>query len=160
MHKSKSGHHFSANRSIDDLPETSNRSSSMLSLRSCSSTSSSASQLIDLKYPIESENSHRLYSRQMSAPKFTSTRYENKLHFEKPGVHPFGGSRVCDERKSSFSTDFHKFKSNSAGNFGPSTAKAIADSSSFRVYKMAADGKNSTIIFFEMIFFVGHSFEY
>lgn len=140
MNKSKSGHHFSANRSIDDLPETSNRSSSMLSLRSCSSSSSSASQLIDLKYPIESDNGHRLYSRQMSAPKFTSTRFENKLHFEKQGVHPFGASR-CDDRKS-FGTEFHKFKSNSATNFGPTTAKAIADSSSFRVYKMATDGKS------------------
>lgn len=149
MHKSKSGHHFSANRSIDDLPETSNRSSSMLSLRSCSSTSSSASQLIDLKYPIESENSHRLYSRQMSAPKFPNTRFENKLHFEKQSVHPFSASRVCEDRKT-YSTDFHKFKSNTTNNFGSSTAKAIADSSSFRVYKMASDGKFTNYYVFKI----------
>ncbi|XP_055316623.1 probable serine/threonine-protein kinase nek3 [Sitodiplosis mosellana] len=145
--KSKSGHHFNANRSIDDLPEresVSNRSGSMSSLRSCGSNSG-ASPMIDLKYPVESDNNHRLYSRRMNAngPKFTSNGFENKLYFEKQNghLHQPGPSR-CEERKS-FSNEFHKFKSNpNSTAFGPSTAKAIADSSSFRVYKMAADAKN------------------
>lgn len=138
--KSKSGHHFNANRSIDDLPETSasNRSGSMSSLRSCSA---SASPLIDLKYPVESDSNHRLYSRRMTAPKFTSNGFENKLYFEKQSAHHQSGQSRCEDRKS-FSNEFHKFKSNpNSAAFGPSTAKAIADSSSFRVYKMAADGK-------------------
>lgn len=144
MCKSKSGHHFNANRSIDDLPETSvsNRSGSMSSLRSCGA---SASPLIDLKYPVESDSNHRLYSRRMTAPKFTSNGFENKLYFEKQSAHHQSGPSRCEDRKS-FSNEFHKFKSNpNSAAFGPSTAKAIADSSSFRVYKMAADGKKKKI---------------
>lgn len=143
MGKSKNGHHFNSNRSIDDLPETStsNRSGSLSSLRSCgSSTGAPASSMIDLKYPIESDNNHRLYSRRIAPAKLTSNGFENKLYFEKQNASLQVGSSRCDERKS-FSNDFHKFKSNSnPTSFGPSTAKAIADSSSFRVYKMAADG--------------------
>lgn len=148
MGKSKSGHHFN-----DDLPETSsvsNRSGSMSSLRSCGGNGgASVSPVIDLKYPVESESNHRLYSRRMNAPKFTGNGTENKLYFEKQAghLHQSVPSRGSEERKS-FSNEFHKFKSNpSATPFGSSTAKAIADSSSFRVYKMAADG-NSIVFFF------------
>lgn len=127
---------------MDDLPETcvSTRSGSLSSLRSCSSSNTaSASPLIDLKYPIESDSNHRLYSRRMSVPKFSTKGFENKLYFEKQNAYQSGPNR-CDERKA-FSNEFHKFKSNpNPTTFGPSTAKAIADSSSFRVYKMAADG--------------------
>ncbi|XP_031630508.1 uncharacterized protein LOC116345359 [Contarinia nasturtii] len=143
--KSKSGHHFISNRSMDDLPESSvsNRSGSLSSLRSFSSNSAaSVSQLIDLKYPVESDSTHRLYSRRLTAPKFTSNGFENKLYFEKQSGHHSNGLNRCDERKS-FTNEFQKFKSNpNATTFGPTTAKAIADSSSFRVYKMAADAKN------------------
>lgn len=142
--KSKSGHHFTSNRSMDDLPESSvsNRSGSLSSLRSCSSNNAaSVSQLIDLKYPVESDSTHRLYSRRLTTPKFSSNGFENKLYFEKQNAHHSSGLNRCDERKS-FSNEFQKFKSNSsATSYGQSTAKAIADSSSFRVYKMATDGK-------------------
>lgn len=145
MSKSKSGHHFSVNRSIDDLPETSvsNRSGSMSSLRSSfgSNSGASASTLIDLKYPVEADSNHRLYSRRMTAPKFTGNGFENKLYFEKQNAHHQSVPSRCEDRKA-FSNEFHKFKSNpNSTAFGPTTAKAIADSSSFRVYKMAADGK-------------------
>lgn len=138
--KSKSGHDFHFNRSMDDLVETSNRSGSLSSLRSFGANSGpSAAPSVDLNCPIESDSNYRLYLRRMTSPKYLSNVVENKLYFKKQNTHQ-SVSR-CDERKA-FSNEFHKFKSkSSSAAFGPSTAKAIADSSSFRVYKMAADGK-------------------
>lgn len=144
MTKSKSGHHVNSNRSIEDLSEAtvSHRSGSLSSLRSSNSNSGISSSLcLDLKYPIDSDcNNHRLYSRRMNAPKFTANGFKNKLFFEKQHSHPPLSAR-CDERKS-FSNDFHKFKSNPSTSSATyaSSAKSIADSSSFRVFKMT-DGK-------------------
>lgn len=138
--KSKSGHDFHFNRSMDDLVETSNRSGSLSSLRSFGANSGpSAAPSVDLNCPIESDSNYRLYLRRMTSPKYLSNVVENKLYFKKQNSH--SSASRCEERKA-FSNEFHKFKSKStSAAFGPSTAKAIADSSSFRVYKMATDGE-------------------
>lgn len=141
--KSKSGHDFHFNRSMDDLVETSisNRSGSLSSLRSFGASSgASTAPSVDLNCPIESDSNYRLYLRRMTSPKYLSNVVENKLYFKKQNAHQTASNR-CEERKA-FTNEFHKFKSKSnPTTYSPSAAKAIADSSSFRVYKMATDGK-------------------
>lgn len=87
-------------------------------------------------------NSQRLYSRRVSAPKFSTGSVKSKFGcFEKQHSHPPMNTH-CDER-GAFMNDFHKFNAtaDASSTTFESSAKAIADNSCFRVYKMAADGK-------------------
>lgn len=127
----KSKRNFGINRSMDELPDT-NWGDSLSSLRSCETNNgTSISSSSDLNSFIQSDSNYRLYLRRMTTPKNSTNDFEN----DQTDLSNFN-------ERNSFPDDFHKFKSSSTQTaFGPVTAKSIADSSSFRVYKMTTDGK-------------------
>lgn len=137
MTMSKNGVRSHSDRSLEDLCEPTDPVASLCM----------PSLLLDANYPSDIDSSkHRLYSRRVSAPKFSSSSLKSKFGcFEKQHSHPPLNAH-CDER-SSFINDFHAFSaaSGTAGGSFESSAKAIADNSCFRVYKMAADGKSTSI---------------
>lgn len=133
MTMSKNGVRSHSDRSLEDLCDPTDPVASLCM----------PSLLLDVNYPSDSNN-HRLYSRRVSAPKFSSTTLKSKFGcFEKQHSHPPLNAH-CDER-SSFINEFHAFNtaSGTGGGSFESSAKAIADNSCFRVYKMAADGELS-----------------
>lgn len=138
----------SSDRSTDDFCETAStsRSDSLFSLRNPYGATTSActtSLCLDLKYPSDIDcSNHRLYSRRISAPKFSTSAFKSKLGcFEKQHSHPPLHTH-CDERNS-FLNELHTFNgaTGTTSTSFESSAKAIADNSCFRVYKMTADGK-------------------
>lgn len=115
--------------------------------------SGKSSMFIDLKSHFDNNELVKC-SRRMSTPKFSFNGFENKLFVENPMSHQHHhgsvGSRERDKRKS-FSCGEYKLDgvtttSASSASVGPAasigpSATAIADSSSFRVFKMTSDGK-------------------
>lgn len=151
-----------SNESLSDFAKMSN--SSTAPFPSPLRTNSGKSSLfIDLKSQFDNNDIVKC-GRRMSTPKFTYNGFENKLFVENPSAasttsttathqhhHTSIGSR--DKRKS-FSGGEYKFDdaptTNASACPGPAAAAsigssaaatAIADSSSFRVFKMTSDGK-------------------
>lgn len=114
------------------------------------SNACNTSSRLDLPSDIDS-NSQRLYSRRVSAPKFATGSLKSKFGcFEKQHSHPPMNAH-SDDRQCAFMNEFHKFNASAeaSGTSFESSAKAIADNSCFRVYKMASDGE---FIAFALIF--------
>lgn len=136
----KTKRNFGMNRSMDELPDASlsNWCESLSSLRSCdTSNKSPIPPSTDLNSFIKSDSNYRLYLRRMTTPKNASTGFENEMFLGKP-------DQSRSNERNTFPDEFAQFKSSSNPTaFGPVTAKAIADSSSFRVYKMTTDGNSN-----------------
>lgn len=142
-----------SNESLSDFAKLSNTSTAPFPLPRTDSGKSSL--FVDLKSQFEHNEEMVKCGRRMSTPKFSYSGFENKLFVENPPTatpttathqqhHPSIGSR--DKRKS-FSGGEYKFDGAATAANAPSatvtsaSTSAIADSSSFRVFKMTSDGE-------------------
>lgn len=148
-----------SNESLSDFAKLSNSSTAPFPLPRTNSGKSSL--FIDLKSQFDNNEEMVKCGRRMSTPKFSYSGFENKLFVENPPTatpatathqhhHASMGSR--DKRKS-FSGGEYKFDGTTTATNAPvatatsasigssATTTAIADSSSFRVFKMTSDGE-------------------